>query len=201
MSIQAVAMVLALGPEVRGAARLVLVSLANHAGDTGECWPSTDTIAREAGCHPDTVRDAVLWLVENGYIERDVQSAPDVRIPANRRPNLYRLTFHKVGGVNDPTQPVLGGVSHRPGGGERPDQGGVRDPTKSSLNHHEPRRRVRRVGDNSVFFAPGSGKMEEFRVVDHDVVEPAAMVAALDEARRRVRESKDARSEHDAVEQ
>ena len=76
-----------------GTDRLVLLALANHANDNGEAWPSIDTIAREAGVQRrQTVKDALARLVAAGLIEREINGAPDHRLRADRRPNLYRLT-------------------------------------------------------------------------------------------------------------
>ena len=76
-----------------GTDRLVLLALANHANDNGEAWPSIDTIAREAGVQRrQTVKDALARLVAAGLIERKINGAPDHRLRADRRPNLYRLT-------------------------------------------------------------------------------------------------------------
>lgn len=68
MSIQAVAWALD-NSGSRGFARLVLISLANHANDTDLCWPSMRTIAREAGISVGSVPAQVKRLIELGEIE------------------------------------------------------------------------------------------------------------------------------------
>lgn len=68
MSIQAVSWVLD-DENVPGIARLVLISLANHAdAKTGHCWPSVATIAKEAKISPRSVHTYLGALRRNGYI-------------------------------------------------------------------------------------------------------------------------------------
>lgn len=96
MSIQAVSWVLESSP-ARGTDRLVLISLANHAGTSPvngawESWPGVDTIAREAGLdRTRTVQESLSRLITGGSVERVINGAPDDRIRGDRRPNLYRL--------------------------------------------------------------------------------------------------------------
>jgi hypothetical protein len=130
-----------------GSDRLVLLALANHAsGDTMECWPSIALIAKEAGVTEDTVKRSLRVLVERGLIEREVNGAPDARIPRDRRPNLYRL--HLTGGTDtggrdagsrdtggrETTQ--RGGESRVDGGDNHASTGGRIAPPKQSLNLH-----------------------------------------------------------------
>ena len=84
MSIQAVAWALD-HSQSRGVDRLVLIALANHAnGETGQCWPSQRTIAREAGVATGTVSEALKRLTEIGEVE--------IVAPGDqRRSTRYRL--------------------------------------------------------------------------------------------------------------
>jgi Helix-turn-helix domain len=68
MSIQAVAWALSLNiPDPF--AKLVLVSLANHANnETGHCWPTHSLIAKEASCNRRTVMRKVPYLSQAGHI-------------------------------------------------------------------------------------------------------------------------------------
>lgn len=68
MSIQAVAWVLE-DSESESLDRLVLISLANHANEKWEAWPSVRTISREARISTNTVMAAVRRLVELGELE------------------------------------------------------------------------------------------------------------------------------------
>lgn len=151
MSVQAMSWVLDHSP-TRGSDRLVLLSIANHAGaapsdGAWEAWPGTALLQREARLDRDrTVRDVLARLVNGGHIERVVNGAPDVRIPADRRPNLYRVLLDRGEACGDPrcrwcggTRDVLplatgGGTRHaergdatRPNGGTRGDRTGGRD--------------------------------------------------------------------------
>lgn len=74
--------------EVVGGQRLVLLSLANHADDRGVCWPSIDTLSKEARLSRRRVEEAIRGLVATGIVQRTVNGAP---VPGSNRPNLYRL--------------------------------------------------------------------------------------------------------------
>lgn len=92
MSIQAMAWVLEHETSTSGADRLVLLSLANHADEEWECYPSVARIAREAGiARARTVQESLARLEAAGLITRRYNAAPDERIPGNRRPTLYKL--------------------------------------------------------------------------------------------------------------
>ena len=88
MSIQAVAWVLEHSTST-GSARLVLISLANHASERNnwECWPTSRTIAHEAGVKShSTALDASKALVKLGEIS--------IIDPGDQRnAGRYRLTF------------------------------------------------------------------------------------------------------------
>lgn len=105
MSIQALAWVFSHSPTT-GAERLVLMSLANHANDLGEAYPSRETIGREARVADKTVKRALAALEAAGAITRAINAAPDSRIPPGRRPNLYRVVMDNVAQVS-------------PGGGDK----------------------------------------------------------------------------------
>src|SRR5262249_4583791 len=93
MSIQAVAWVLAQsGEDLPGTARLVLIALANHADHTsGHCWPSIETIAKEAGCGDRTASRYLGALRRNGFIEvRQTQ-----RKNGKFRSNDYWIVFER----------------------------------------------------------------------------------------------------------
>lgn len=80
-----------------GTERLVLLSLANHAGPSPvdgawESYPGVETIQKEANLQRlRTVQEVLNRLIASGHIERIVNGAPDSRIQRNRRPNLYRI--------------------------------------------------------------------------------------------------------------
>lgn len=59
----------ALDQEIPKGPKLVLVGLSNHADHTtGYCWPSTDTLMREASCSRAAVFVYLAALKRNGYV-------------------------------------------------------------------------------------------------------------------------------------
>ena len=96
MSVQAIGWVFSSSPAT-GVDRLVLLSIANHAGQTvrdgaWEAWPAIGTIAAEAGIRRQrTVQESIARLEAAGQIVRLINGAPDERIRADRRPNLFRI--------------------------------------------------------------------------------------------------------------
>lgn len=72
MSIQAYTWVLNQpGDDLPGFARLVMLALANHCDHTtGHCWPSVDTISKEAGIKKRTAERYLAALVRNGFIDK-----------------------------------------------------------------------------------------------------------------------------------
>jgi hypothetical protein len=91
MSIQAVAW--ALEQDIPGTAKLVLVSLANHADHTnGHCWPAAETIAREASTSLRSVYRYVGALRRNGYVRALNRRGND----GKQRANDYWLLFDRA---------------------------------------------------------------------------------------------------------
>lgn len=91
MSVQALGWVLD-HSTTEGVARLCLIALANHADkETGECWVSIATVAREANCHVDTAKRTIAQLHKAGHIDRAIQASPDSRQRADRKTNLYQV--------------------------------------------------------------------------------------------------------------
>lgn len=107
MSIQAVAWVLE-HSESRGLARLVLISLANHVNDQGECWPSIRTVAREAGVGKSTAARCIGELA--GLGELVVVESGDARRSAR-----YRFTHLQVSHSGTQSPPRERSVPRRVG--------------------------------------------------------------------------------------
>lgn len=74
-------------PELRHPRKTILVALAYHANNKGECWPKQSTLAAECGVNETTVRRCLAWLADAGYVERQLQRRDD----GTRRSDLYRL--------------------------------------------------------------------------------------------------------------
>lgn len=91
MSIQAVGWVLD-NSTTTGGERLVLISLANHADENLECYPTVARITREAGIKDTRTTQKILARLESaGHITRVLNGAFDPRIRADRRPTLYKI--------------------------------------------------------------------------------------------------------------
>jgi len=87
MSVEVMAIVLH-HSRATGTAKLVLVGIANHAGDGG-AWPSRYTLAKYAGCSEDNVRKAVKRLVGLGELKVHVQAGGMADDDDAWRPNRY----------------------------------------------------------------------------------------------------------------
>lgn len=109
MSIQAVAWVLD-HSDSRGLARLVLISLANHANTDAECWPAQRTIAREAGISLGAVSVQIKALVESGELEVVSDGGP--RTSARYRLSLvHQMNADHVHDVNAASSPGVNAAS------------------------------------------------------------------------------------------
>lgn len=75
-----------------GAAKLVLVGIANHDGDGG-AWPSVSTLAKYASVTPRNVQKHINALVEMGEVQRHMQQGGTRMTPDHSRPNLYSFTL------------------------------------------------------------------------------------------------------------
>ena len=75
-----------------GAAKLVLIGIANHDGDGG-AWPSVATLSRYAGVDRSNVQRAVKKLESLHEIRRRLQAGGDANTAADRRPNLYEFVL------------------------------------------------------------------------------------------------------------
>lgn len=131
MSVQCMAWVLAESPTT-GTDRLVLLSLANHANELGQSWPSVATIAREANASERAVQRSLANLKQAGAITVQVNAAPDERIPKDRRPNLYRILKVR-GDVHGTPRGDAGGSDGVPPVTERGDAGGTQTISEPSV--------------------------------------------------------------------
>ncbi len=97
-------------------ARLVLISIANHANAHGEnAWPAIGTIGKETGLSPDQARRWVRWLEKDGLVAVKKNGGGTVDTRSDRRPNLYSLPRMKRGGTDATPQP--NGVASTPSRG------------------------------------------------------------------------------------
>lgn len=73
-----------------GAAKLVLLGIANHDGDGG-AWPSVAKLAKYAGVSSRMVQKSIKQLEELHEVSRDLQRGGNAYTPDTRRPNLYKF--------------------------------------------------------------------------------------------------------------
>ncbi|MBM7510033.1 hypothetical protein JOE61_003847 [Nocardioides salarius] len=89
MSVEHMAVVLN-HSQATGTAKVLLLGIANHAGDGG-AWPSIRTLTRYAGVDDRNVRRALRTLEELGELHISVQHGGGERMPDYRRPNRYEV--------------------------------------------------------------------------------------------------------------
>lgn len=93
-------------------AKLILLSMADHANEDDLCWPSYTTLARRSGVHPDTVKGHVRLLREKGYVVRQERFDD---LSGRQRSNSYEIKVGFRGFEQDETPPqgesprVMGG--------------------------------------------------------------------------------------------
>ncbi|MBB3324895.1 conserved phage C-terminal domain-containing protein [Atlantibacter sp. RC6] len=69
----------------------IMARLADFSSDEGVCWPSIETIARQLGAGPSTVRTAIAKLEKDGWLSRTQ------RRQGNRNAsNIYQLNVAKL---------------------------------------------------------------------------------------------------------
>lgn len=74
-------------PIERPTAKLALVCLADHADEEGACFPSQKALAAKVGVSERALRDALVWLEENGFISRSARHRKD----GSRTSDAYQL--------------------------------------------------------------------------------------------------------------
>jgi hypothetical protein len=88
MSIQAVSAALSVKAGSTGA-KAVLIALASHADESGQCWPSQRRIAELAEMSVDSVQRHLKELEARGVVTRECRHRPD----GGRWSDRYRLTL------------------------------------------------------------------------------------------------------------
>lgn len=74
--------------------KLILLAFADHADDSGVCWPGRKGVAAKCGVSTRTVERQVKTLEQHGLIWRE----PRFRSDGSQRTSLYHLT---LGGVSE----------------------------------------------------------------------------------------------------
>jgi hypothetical protein len=101
---------------IKGPARAILIVLADHANDAGECWLGHARIAKESGLGQSTVRKHLILMKAAGVIDWQERFTD----AGDRDTNLYKINLG--GGLprSAPTPPRSGGVGHDVAGGGLP---------------------------------------------------------------------------------
>lgn len=89
MSVEAIALVLH-HSRAKGAAKLVLVGIANHEGDGG-AWPTVETLAKYANVSERAVQQSTAKLVQLGELAIYRQAGGTRDLPDSKRPNRYEV--------------------------------------------------------------------------------------------------------------
>jgi hypothetical protein len=131
MSIEAMVWALKKAPVSEPVEALILVGLADHAGDDGtDAFPSQALLAKYGRCSPSTVKRRLASLEGAGLIVRGDQQKVD-HLPVNRRPIVWDLSLHIV--VTNAThgediiehpEEILGGHADSPVTTDTPNLGG-----------------------------------------------------------------------------
>jgi Helix-turn-helix domain len=161
MSIQAINWVLE-HSQSRGSARLVMVSIANHASPEGVAWPGYNTIASEANCDRSTAIRAVEEL------EKKLEEVTVLRPgPGRGRSNTYIIRGLK-GGTTPPLDAAEKVASRTEKVASRHEKGRRMRP-EPSLTVNNPAGEVRHPPGGSlaeelrhVHFSPGTGVIREW---------------------------------------
>ena len=133
MSIESMAIALH-HSKAKGAAKLVLMGIANHDGDGG-AWPSLATLAKYANVQDlRYVRRVIGELITLGEVSREMQAGGTLDTPDWQRPNLYRflLTCPEDCDRSANHRPITEGRVNRPGEGPQTPGGRVHRPSKPS---------------------------------------------------------------------
>lgn len=77
-------------PTLSGTRLNILLCLADHANDAGECWPSIDRLARRARVTPRNVIEHLHALQTTGYLEIRRSPGRHNRYTVNAKPSITR---------------------------------------------------------------------------------------------------------------
>lgn len=90
MSVEHLAVVLH-HSRAKGTAKLVLIGIANHAGDGG-AWPSLSTLARYANVDVRSAQRALSTLQGLGEVRVSIQAGGGAAVADSKRPNRYDVS-------------------------------------------------------------------------------------------------------------
>jgi hypothetical protein len=106
-----------------GKAQMIHLILADHADESGVCWPNQVTIARKARCSVEYVRRVVKQMVADGFVGIMRESG------GPGKPHVYLIKYpNSVGGGDGDTPTEVGGNTPTLDGNT---------PTLVPKNHHK----------------------------------------------------------------
>lgn len=97
--------------------KLVLLKLADNAGDLGECWPSYQHIADQCEISKRSVMNHIEALCECGLIKKELRTGPK-----GNSSNVYQLNLRSAGDspVGSANRSLPGAADSLPGAGDSP---------------------------------------------------------------------------------
>lgn len=98
------AMTWAFKQPLSGHAKVILLAIADHANDEGECWPSLARIAKKASVSERTAQRYMLELADQGYLSTAGRNAPDGRT-MTKKYFLHMEGLKEQGGEGDSLTP------------------------------------------------------------------------------------------------
>ena len=96
-------MALAWKAQCGASAKLVLLALADHADDNGQCWPGLTGVRAKCGLSESTLHRAIAELAKAGL----VMITPQKRADGTQSTNLYTLQIDRVGVSNRQGEGVI----------------------------------------------------------------------------------------------
>lgn len=146
--------------DAKGADLLVLLAIADHAGDDGrDAWPSQATLGKRARIARRSVQRAIASLVEMGELAVDEHAGGTHFTDPRHRPNRYSVLMDK-GRHSDASKSARGDI-HDAKGRHSCALGATCTSHESSLIHPEP---SARQGATSV----QCGKCNDDRFIESD---------------------------------
>jgi hypothetical protein len=114
--------------------KLVLIAMADHANDDGDCYPSVTKMAVKCGMTRQGVIGIINRLISYGYVKKESR----LRDNGSQTSNLYTLDLDGVNTVDSVNEVDMGCKRPLQGGVNEVDRGCKRPlPLESSINHQE----------------------------------------------------------------
>lgn len=119
--------------ELSTSRRMILVVLANFAGDDGHSFPSQDLIAQQAGCKVRSAREHIKWLTDNGFITRHTRNLGQGK-GSRTSYKIHRKRLERT----DPNSPDNAGAEFAPAKFARANNGDCTGRKPQLTNRQEP---------------------------------------------------------------